>query len=44
MRTNHRDRCSEILELIDRCLADVEGEPLTGARNRPPASPSHHTS
>jgi hypothetical protein len=24
MRTNRRDRCTEILDLIDRCLADYE--------------------
>ncbi len=27
MRTHRRDRCAEILELIDQCLADVVADP-----------------
>jgi hypothetical protein len=37
MRTPRRDRCAEILDLIDRCLADIEGDP--SARSARPAIP-----
>ena len=42
MRTNRRDRCTEILELIDRCLADVESDRLPLQPGRPPAPRAPH--
>ena len=42
MRTNRRDRCTEILDLIDRCLADVETDRLASQPTRPPTPRSHH--
>lgn len=29
MRTERHNRCDEILELIDRCLADCDAAPVT---------------
>ena len=34
MRQSRRNRCDEILALIDRCLADVEGAKDTNDDNR----------
>jgi hypothetical protein len=42
MRSDRPDRCTEILDLIDRCLADVEAARLPGRSTRPPAPRSPH--
>jgi hypothetical protein len=34
MRQNHRNRCDEILALIDRCLAEYETPKETNDDNR----------
>jgi hypothetical protein len=39
MRTPRRDRCTEILDLIDRCLAEIETDPH--ADRRRPRNPDH---
>jgi hypothetical protein len=44
MRTDRRDRCTQILELIDRCLAECEADgPGASPARRKPAGPSHTT-
>lgn len=40
VRTKPRDRCAEILELIDRCLAEVEADPAVRATRRTTPAPS----